>query len=451
MEPGIGIQEMTEAREEIEKCVGCGNCLLYCPVYARERREDCVARGRNRLLKGIGGIGPDLLAGFRDRFDKCLVCGTCTMVCPQGVRNDRIITAVREELTRLSGLPAGKALVFQHLLCNRKTMSAVLRAAGKMQWLLPEAAGNRERSGILLNREDNRAGKMRHIPLFFKGLGGGRTLPPIADKFLSEQIPEVNAPLKQIGERRLRVAYFSGCSTEFSLPHLGKALIRILNQLGVEVIFPKEQGCCGLAVYLSGDSETARTLAAHNLAVLSATGADLVVTGCATCGSAMKDGWVRLARDEDERRKFREFAGRVRDISELLVDLAEYKTLPYRSALPPDARVTYHDPCHLARHQGVVDQPRAILKHVFKDRFVEMRDKGCCGCGGGFNLYHYDLSKKMAENKIESIARTNTDVVVNTCPGCMIQLVENMERSGLPQRVLHLVEVIGADWTQERT
>ena len=60
---------------------------------------------------------------------------------------------------------------------------------------------------------------------------------------------------------------FSGCATEFSFPEVGKALIKLLNQLGVEIVFPKEQGCCGIAVFASGDLDTAKEMALHNIAV----------------------------------------------------------------------------------------------------------------------------------------------------------------------------------------
>jgi len=157
----------------------------------------------------------------------------------------------------------------------------------------------------------------------------------------------------------------------------------------------------------------------------------------------LKDGWTSyLPKNKDEREKFEEFGAKVRDISELLVELADFKPLRYRSILPENTRVTYHDPCHLARYQGVIEQPRKILRQVFQNNFVEMDNTGCCGMGGSFNVDHYSLSKKIAKKKIDSIERTETDVVINTCPGCMIQLIDNIERYHLPQRVVHMVEAI---------
>ena len=149
-----------------------------------------------------------------------------------------------------------------------------------------------------------------------------------------------------------------------------------------------------------------------------------------------------MPENEEEKAKFEEFGARVRDISELLVELADFKPLRYRSILPENTRVTYRDPCHLARYQGVVDQPRKILRQVFGDNFAEMDNTGCCGMGGSFNVDHYSLSKKIAKKKVDTIARSGTGVVINACPGCMIQLIDNIERYHLPQRVVHMVEAI---------
>ncbi|MCD6297727.1 MAG: (Fe-S)-binding protein [Deltaproteobacteria bacterium] len=435
-----GLKEIDLVREQAEKCVRCGLCLTVCPVYAELQDERYVARGRNRLLSEVIDNHKDLRAHLKDRFSKCLLCRRCYMVCPQGVRTDLLNIAARAELVKGDGLPIYKSITFRKLLKNRNIMRKALKAALKFQWLLPTT---KEPEGKLHHIPLETEGKIRHLPVFLAGLGGGRQLPTIAKKSLSEQVPEENPPLATVKSRNIRVAYFSGCATEFSFPEVGKALIKRLNQLGVEVVFPKKQGCCGIAVYASGDLETAREMALYNVDVFSKLDVDFVVTGCATCGSALKDGWASyLPKDKEERKKFEGFGAKVRDISELLVELADFKPLRYRSLLPENTRVTYHDPCHLARYQGVIEQPRKILRQVFGDNFVEMDNKGCCGMGGSFNVEHYELSKKIAKKKIDSIERTETDVVINTCPGCMIQLIDNIERYHLPQRVVHMVEAI---------
>jgi len=366
-------------------------------------------------------------------FDKCLLCGRCVAGCPRGVQNDLVVLEARADLIRRQGLSFGKSIAFRKVLANRKLMGRWLRLASKFQRFLPRT----KRESLL---EDGVI--LRHLPLYFPGLGKGRQLPSIADTFLSETLNEFNPPPAGAEARNLRVAFFSGCATEYVLPSVGMSLVRLLNSSGVEVIFPKDQGCCGLAVEANGDVETAKAMALHNLDVLSRTGADLVVTGCATCGSALKEGWANRFRNDARQREFLELGAKVRDISELIVELADYKPLRYRSKLPKGVRVTYHDPCHLAGYQGVTDQPRQILRQVFGSNFIDMDYKGCCGCGGSFSLHSYDLSKRIGDEKIESIRKTGADVVVNTCPGCMIQLLNGLKRHNLPQRVLHLAEVV---------
>lgn len=458
------LKELSLQRQQAEKCVSCGLCLYSCPVYAEEHDENYVARGRNRIVKEAIDNPEELIAGMKDRFSKCLLCRRCTMVCPQGVRTDMITIAARAELAKSKGLPLIKRVVLREIMKDRNRMKKAVRAASRLQWLLPvtkEVEGKlREarNAGTSVSAEnpalpmrDSKAhdnsheseGKIRHIPLYLAGMAGGRQLPSIAKKFLSEQIQEITSPPIIVARKNHRIAFFSGCTTEFCFPETGKSLIRLLNQLGVEVVFPKEQGCCGMPALASGDLETAREMALHNLKVFLDLNVDFVVTGCATCGSTLKDGWASyVAKTEEEKVVFERFGSCVRDISEFVVELAEFKALRFSSLLPANTKVTYHDPCHLARYQGVIEQPREILKRVFGDNFVEMDNNGCCGLGGAFSIDHYELSKKIAKKKVESIARTKADVVITSCPGCMIQLIDNIERHHLPQRVIDIVEAV---------
>src|SRR5271157_1034880 len=431
------LQEMESVRNEVEKCIGCGCCLFYCPVYSETADEDYVARGRNRLVKGLLEDCQDLVSGAKDRFDKCLLCGRCTMACPQGVRNDLVTLAARGELVKHNGLPLPKSLAFRKLMKNRENMRKAIRAAGKFQWMLPVSRRKEEGARALLE-----GWKTRHVLKNLPGSNGGRHVPSIAGSFLSDLVPEINPPDARAENRGIRVAFFSGCATEFVLPQVGKAVIGLLNRSGVEVLFPKSQGCCGIAVHAGGDIDTAREMALHNLAVLSELNPDFIVTGCATCGSALKEGWISLMNDDAGKTAFVELADKVRDVSEFILQLADLKPLRYRSLLPDNIRVTYHDPCHLARHQGITEEPRKILRQVFGNRFVEMDNNGCCGFGGSFNLNNYTLSRKIGQDKIQSIKRTGADVVITACPGCMIQLTDGIERDSMPHRVIHLVNAV---------
>lgn len=431
--------EIELIRGELQKCISCGNCLHQCPVYAQEGEEMSVARGRNRALKEARGDIRALEPGFAERFGKCLLCGGCTVVCPQGVNNDLITIAARNDQVARHGLPTPKAFAFRTILKSRGKMRRALRVAEKVQKLLPVSrpAGKNLEGGLA-----EQPGKVRHLPHFLAGQNGGRHLPSIARKSLSQLVPEDNPPAVPADAKGIRVAYFSGCAVEFCMPSAGQALIRNLTRLGAQVVFPRDQGCCGLPVYASGDLEMAAELAAHNLEVLTELDADFVVTGCATCGSTMKKGWIALARNDQERTRYQELAAKVRDVSELILELADYKPLPCRPLLPPGAKVTYHNPCHLVRHQKVIEQPHRVLKQVYGDNFVEMDNNGCCGCGGLFSASHYGLSQKIGAQKIDSIERSGADVVVTSCPGCMIQLIDGIQHRGLKTKVMDIMEAM---------
>jgi glycolate oxidase iron-sulfur subunit len=361
------------------------------------------------------------------------------MACPQGVRNDLITMAARDELVKHNGLPASWSMAFRHVMKSKDTMKRALSLASRFQRLLP-VTKKTKRGSVRLTADQ--AGTTRHVPNSFPGADAGRQIPSIAGSFLSDMMPEVNPPFPISEPSKLRVAYFAGCATEFVFPHVGKALIGMLNRSGIEVLFPKDQGCCGTPARASGDVETARNMAIRNLEVFAGLKPEVIVTGCATCGSALKETWESLVPDNAGKSTARELAGKVRDVSEFIVQQAGFKPLRYRSLLPENVKVTYHDPCHLARHQSITEEPRKILKQAFGDRFIEMDNNGCCGFGGSFNLKDYDLSRKIGKDKIESIRRTGADVVVTTCPGCMIQLVDGIERNRMPQRVIHLANAV---------
>jgi glycolate oxidase iron-sulfur subunit len=255
-------------------------------------------------------------------------------------------------------------------------------------------------------------------------------------------VPVVNKPPQGV-KTTMRAGYFTGCMTEFVFPKAGKHIIDFLTRNGVEVIVPREQGCCGAPVYLgAGDFDTGRKMADANVKAFA--DVDYVISSCATGTSAMKSYLKFLADTPEREESYAKFGEKVKDITEFLVDVLKLPASAYQAA--PEAKgkkVTWHDPCHLNRHLGITDQPRQILKSIPDIEFVEMvRPDWCCGMSGTFSIYYYDLSKKIADKKMETIKDTGADIIVTDCPGCQIQFIDNTIRHKMPVKVMHIMELL---------
>jgi glycolate oxidase iron-sulfur subunit len=335
----------------------------------------------------------------------------------------KLVLGVRAELARRRGLPLSKKFAFKYLLKNRSLFGKALKAFSILQMFMPPK-GN---------------GKLRHLPFFLSAFGKGRLIPDISDVPLRKQFPEVIVPSK--GPTTLRVGLFSGCFIDFVEPAIGYSLIRVLGRHGVEVVFPKKQTCCGIPVFMSGDVENGLELLKMNLEAFRPYPLDAIVTACATCGTALKESYKVLAEGEGQEWKERveAFSAKVQDISEFLTAKIKLNKAEQKSLL----KVTYHDPCHLVRGQNVSLQPRAVMKGLPGVDLVEMRDaQRCCGGGGSFSFYNYDLSKQISQRKMEAIEASGASVVVTGCPGCMLQLKDQLGQKGSTVEVKHLIQLV---------
>jgi glycolate oxidase iron-sulfur subunit len=352
---------------------------------------------------------------------KCLLCKRCVANCPSKTQIDRVVVAARAQMVKEKGLGFVKSFVFRRAMANRKTMGRYARLMQTFQWLLPKTEG-----------------KVRHLPDFIKSLGG-RNFPELAKTFLRDRVKPV---YPAVGPRKMTVGFFMGCATDFVYPDLGLALIDFLTRRGVEVKTPQGQNCCGAAILFSGDFETARTLADENIKAFN--DVDYIVTACGTCSSTLKDYQKYLADDEEQEKRYGQLGSKVRDATEFVVDVLKVKPEELKLKKEFEGKtVTWHDPCHLVRYQNIKDQPRAVLKGLKGLKYVEMPNADlCCGMGGSFSVYHYDLSKKIASKKMEGIKATGADIVVTACPGCMINLLDNILLHKMPQKVYHLLELV---------
>jgi glycolate oxidase iron-sulfur subunit len=176
-------------------------------------------------------------------------------------------------------------------------------------------------------------------------------------------------------------------------------------------------------------------MAKHNIEKLAKF--DRIITGCATCGSALKDYGKWFAGDKQFESQAKAFSAKVSDFTEFLAKEG------VQTSVNEPITVTYHDPCHLKWQQGISSQPRQLLNSIKGVKFVEMEGADdCCGLGGAFSLAHRDISLAIQDKKMQNIKNTGAQIVVTSCPGCLIQLKDGVKRNNLPVKVMHISELM---------
>jgi glycolate oxidase iron-sulfur subunit len=220
----------------------------------------------------------------------------------------------------------------------------------------------------------------------------------------------------------------------------------VLRSLGrtVEVL---ENCCCGLPAITYGDHAAAQKMAEKNLALLEPGNFDIIVTDCSSCAAFLKKYPTLFAEGDPRREVAAAQAARIRDLVQLLPQAAA------PLAIPPGEKViaTYHDPCHAVRGQGLIREPRDVLRSLPGVEYRELPEADwCCGGAGSYAAYHYDLSLQVLDRKLDNVQRTGANLVVTSCPACIMQLSFGIHRRGLPISVCHISEVVAACGQKEQ-
>jgi len=407
--------------ENFFNCMRCGLCLAVCPVYRELGIEPSGPRGRVALIRAVAESKLSISKNLAQYIYTCLDCLACASVCPPGVRVNELVSRTKVQINQELPPPLLRRLALQNVLPFPERLKLFL-----LPFYLYQQTG--------LQRVVHRLKITDAVPARWRDLE--YLLPPLRRKPLRDQLKEV-VPAK--GVRKHRVGYFLGCAQDWIFTSTALATVAVLTENSVEVVIPKEQRCCGSPHAGYGDIEQARKLAKRNIDVFASAGVELIVTDCATCGSFTKAYRDLLKDDPDYSESALAFGGRVRDIAEFLSqdinlrqDLGEVKE-----------RVTYHDPCHLARGQNVVLEPRRLLNLIPGLELVEMKEPDwCCGGAGTYLLGHYALSTRILDRKMTNVAATNADFIATGCPGCQLQLRLGVKRARLNAQVLHPIELL---------
>jgi len=374
-------------------CTECGRCQSVCPAWNTGKelnpkqlmmwsRDNLLARAP-QLLDEPAKTRKPLLADeappppepapvelmpnvFSDEFIwSCVTCGACVQECPVDIEHvDAIVDLRRYQVMMESKFPAEAGTMLRNLENSGNPWGA--SAADRLGW-----ARGLEDDIVIVN---------------------GRVPPDV------------------------EYLYWVGCAGAFDdrAKKAVRAFAELMIHAGVSfAILGTQESCTGDPARRAGNEYLYQEMAKANIATLKEKRVRKIVASCPHCFNTMA-------------REYPDFGGDFEVIhhTELLAQLIkEGKIRPTENV---DAKVTYHDPCYLARHNDVLKQPRAVVGAIPGVRSTEMHrcKKGtfCCGAGGARMWMEETVGKRINHERIEEALSTDPDIVSTGCPYCMIML-----------------------------
>ena len=378
-------------RASLDHCVKCTICEQNCPVA-----------GVTILFSGPKFVGPQA-ERFRDgasvdhSVDYCSSCGTCTVVCPQGVKVAEINSLARAVMKAEHGVPVRDRLITQTTLMG-KAMTPVAPIA----------------NAVLGN------GLARKAMQAVVGVHADAPMPTAHTQTLRGWLKK--RPARSTPATRGSVVFFHGCAGGYFEVDAAKCAIEVLEHLGYDVIVP-EQGCCGLAEQSNGLFEQASASVRSLVAQLRKPGAELpIVSVAGSCGGMLKhEAHEILGLDDPD---LLDVGARTRDISEFLMELHDAGDLPTDFA-PIPLRVPYHQPCQV-RSQGI-GMPAADLLRLIPELEVVESEAKCCGIAGTYGLKKekYEIAQAVGKPLFDMVLEFNQGVAACDTETCRWQIAKS--------------------------
>lgn len=407
--------------EQILACNGCGACrsfepsLRMCPSFRGTRAEASTPKALTNLLRQIGAdtLDPNLWGTeeLKNIAGLCVHCHLCEHECPAGIDVSSLMLEVKAAHVERHGLSA-----VDWVFARVEVWSAL---ASKYPLLWNAVLGSRTGRAL--------------VERFF-GLSRHRRLPRAQRRSFLKRAEKLGLTTPRPQDSRPRVAYFVDVFANDFDQELAETVVDVLQYSGVNVYVPKRQRGCGMPALVAGDLEHARELAASNLKVL---------------GEAVRDGYTVICSEPTAALMIRlEYPKLTDDLDAALVaqntmDVGAYLSgLFARGQMPQpqvvlNARVGYHQPCHLRALN--VGSPGLDLIRTIPGLDVEFIDRGCSGIAGTFGLArkNFRASLRSGRDLRRRLKDPDLDLGSTECGTCRLQMEQ-----GISKRTLHPVKLL---------
>lgn len=382
-------------------CAQCSFCQIgngACPTYKVKRRDSYSGKGKMIIARALaqGSLKvSDGLEGLRDAVFGCTLCGGCEEICQVDIPFVQVYQLMRSDFQKMGLWPEQLEMAKKTLLDSKNIQgqSQMDRVEGWSYW---------------------------H--------------------------PDEDTLLDTMGQEA-KTAFFFGCASSFRGVSIQATIATtlILDKAEVPYTFlGEEEVCCGAPMIMTGDFETARQFAEHNIEKYKELGVERVVTNCPGCYKMWAHEYHEFL-DIDP--PFEIIYG-----PELFEELIDANKLEFTN--PLDLTVTFHDGCDAGRNSGFFEQPRKVLEHLPGVTFEELpHNKNncyCCGSGGVLRAIDADFANQINRLKVEDIEQTSAAVVAASCPSCVDFMQDQLPQTGSNKIVKDLAvltaEAMGFEW-----
>ncbi len=233
-----------------------------------------------------------------------------------------------------------------------------------------------------------------------------------------------------------RVQLMATCLCDAFYDDVAAATVEVLEHLGVTVVFPEGQTCCGQPAFNGGDWAASRRVVRHTVRTFA--GEDPVVVPSGSCAAMMFHGAVLEFEKESDLPEVAALGRRTWELADFIVNGLGVKTWP--GSYP--ATVAFHRACH-TRGTASGEAALTLLRSIAGVKLAEFGEgEQCCGFGGTFSVSFPNISSAMGDLKLEHMRAANPDVVVSGDMSCMMHLGGLAAKEGKPVKTLHLAQVL---------
>ena len=234
-----------------------------------------------------------------------------------------------------------------------------------------------------------------------------------------------------------KVLLMGTCLCDAFYDDVARATVEVLEYLGVEVVFPENQTCCGQPAFNSGDWNASRKVAMHTAKVFAG---DLpVIVPSGSCAAMCFHG-NPLQFEECPDPSIDSLANRTWEIMDFIVHGLGITTWPGK--LPEPIKIAFHRSCH-SRGSCSGESTRTLLSSIENVTLMPFgQSEQCCGFGGTFSVTFPHISGKMGTLKLDHVLEQHPDLLISGDMSCLMHLSGLATTQGRPVPIKHAIQIL---------